>query len=380
MKLIYCVGSLDKPGGTEKVLVNKCNYFVNHYGYEVHIITVNQLDKSYCYDWDDKIIFHDIPYINRLPKILSLISIPLRIRKFRDIYSNIINKISPDIVIVSERGYLDFVIPFICKKIPKLREFHTSKKAIKIHANQMPLLKKWKHIIMYSILYQMFNYYDLLILLTKRDAQESFYKTDVRVVPNMIPEGIRDQASLENTRVISVGSMNGKIKDFDSQITMWQAIANKHPTWTLNIFGDGARRSLLQDRIDYLNLSNSVILHGTTDKIDEEYMKSSFSLFTSVGEGFGMVLIESMRLGVPCISFDCPHGPSEIINNGIDGYLIKPNDFTSFQEKIKDLIVDDAKRKEFGNRAYINVERFFPKEIAFRWKRIFEEIKLNNEN
>jgi len=374
MRLLYCVGSLDKPGGTEKVLVNKCNYFVNNFDYEVHIITVNQLDKSYCYDWDEKIHFHDIEYNSSSSKLKNLFTIPQKISWFKKIYRNLISEINPDIVIVSERGYLDYVIPFICKNIPKVREFHSSKKAISIHAKQMNTLNKIQHIAMYSIIYKMFDKYDFLVLLTENDARESNYKTKIRVIPNMIPNENAGIAKLEKHNAISVGSMNGKIKGFDDQIRIWRDIVNVHPDWILNIYGDGGRKEVLQNQINDLKLKKNVILHGVSSNINEKYLDSSFSLFTSVGEGFGMVLIEAMSVGVPCIAFNCPHGPSEIITSNVDGFLVEPNDFNDFKEKIFLLIENKELRVKLGNNAKENVVRFYPPVVALKWRSFFEEI------
>src|SRR5690606_22344773 len=178
----------------------------------------------------------------------------------------LIQEINPDIIIVPERGYLDYVIPFICKNIPKIREFHSSRKAIKIHASQMSHFKRVQHMLMYSIIYKMFSLYDYLILLTQSDANESSYNTKVRVIPNMVEYVEIESASLKKKHAISVGSMNGKIKGFDDQIIMWKSIVRKHPDWVLDIYGDGARRPILQDLINKLGLEGKVILHGNTSK------------------------------------------------------------------------------------------------------------------
>jgi len=380
MKILYCVGSLDKPGGTEKVLSNKCNYFVNEFGYEIHIITVNQLDKPYCYQWDEKIHFHDVKYISDSNKLKSILNIPNKISVFKNIYRDLIEKIKPDVIIVPERGYLDYVIPFICKEIPKIREFHSSKKAIKIHASQMPFFKRIKHQIMYSVIYNFFNKYDYLILLTSSDAADSKYKTKVRVIPNMIEGSEQGFSPLIKCNAISVGSMNGKIKGFDEQINIWRQIVDKHPNWILNIYGNGGRKAILQNLIVELGLEDNVLLHGNSSALPEKFTDSSIFLFTSVGEGFPMVLIEAMSSGLPCISFNCPHGPSEIITDGQDGYLIDPGDSNTFVEKVTLLIENQQLRQTFGKNAKKNIERLHPANVALKWQSLFQEIIQTHEN
>jgi len=374
MKLVYCVGQLDRPGGTEKVMANKVNFFVNKLGYEVHIITVNQKDKPIFYDFDEKIIFHDISY-EKKGSVLNPFVFYKNISYFKKQYNKIFNIIKPDIITVNERGYLDFVIPFINKKIPKIREFHSSKKAISIHARQMePWIKKVKHILMYKIYYYLFNKYNALVLLTQSDKNDSKYKTKTFVIPNTHKPVVNKKAELVNKRVISVGSMNGDIKRFDLQISLWKEIVKEFPDWTLHIYGDGLKRDILNNKIKELGLVKHVFLHGNKQDLYKYYLDSSIFLFTSSGEGFGMVLVEAMSYGVPCISFDCPYGPNEIIKNNEDGFLVKNNDVNELQEKLQILMKNSELRKEFGKKAFENSKRFLPENIAPKWVNLYNKL------
>lgn len=382
MKLVYCVGQLDKPGGTEKVMANKVNYFVNKMGYEIHIITIEQKNKPLFYNFDSKIIFHDIPYQNKTNKYLTPFKFIKNIYYFKVEYSKLFNSIKPDIITVNERGYLDFVIPFINKNILKIREFHSSKKAISIHASQMkPYTKKWKHIFMYKVYYYLFNKYNFLILLTNSDKKDSHYKTKTIVIPNM-HKPIQDKKSnLTNKKVISVGSMNGNIKRFDIQINLWKDVVENFPEWTLHIYGDGLQKEALQNKINKLGLNKNVFLEGNKQNLHKYYLNSSIFLFTSIGEGFGMVLIEAMSYGVPCVSFDCPHGPNEIINNNIDGYLIENNNIKKLTEKLMLLMKDKELRIKLGNNAFENSKRFLPKKITEKWNNLYNKTndKINKK-
>ena len=91
-------------------------------------------------------------------------------------------------------------------------------------------------------------------------------------------------------------------------------------------------------------------------------------------EGFGMVLIEAMSFGVPCISFDCPYGPADIIKEGEDGFLIKNDNIEGFSNKIIQLIENENLRKEMGLKAKKNIQRFYPETILKQWDELFKSL------
>lgn len=93
-----------------------------------------------------------------------------------------------------------------------------------------------------------------------------------------------------------------------------------------------------------------------------------------------MVLIEALSFGLPCVSFDCPTGPSDIITHDIDGYVIKDRNIEILEEKLLMLIESKNLRKDMGAHAIKNAEIFSPKNVAGQWDKFFRKIKSNNEN
>lgn len=382
MKILYCVGTLSKKGGTEKVSANKTDYFINNLGYEVCIVTEDQKGMPLCYGFHENIKFHDMAVSKLSKKTTKGITFVKNIFLLRKLYSDLFEKVQPDVVVVCERGYHDFVIPFIKKDIPKVREFHFSRKAVKVHAMLLrPLSKRIQHRMRYWILFKMFNKYNYLALLTNADMRDGNYNTQLEVIPNMIEKSKFNRVSkLENKRVISVGSMYDKRKAFDVQIYLWKSIVEKHPNWVLDIYGDGAEKNNLKLLIDNLSLNKNVVLHGNSDNMSEKYLESSIFLFTSLAEGLPMVLIEALSFGLPCVSFDCPTGPSDIITHDIDGYVIKDRNIEILEEKLLMLIESKNLRKDMGAHAIKNAEIFSPKNVAGQWDKFFRKIKSNNEN
>jgi glycosyltransferase involved in cell wall biosynthesis len=376
MKIVYCVGSLISKGGMEKVLANKVNYFIEEKGYEVHIVTQEQKAMSLCYDLDQRVIMHDIEISALNKKIVRGYTFIKNIFALRKIYNSLFDKIKPDIIIVCERGYNDFVIPFTNKDIPKIREFHFAKEAVEIHASLMNRKGRFRHLLMYKLIFRMFNKYDYLVLLTNRDKKNGGYKTKTEVIANMNESSVpKESALLENKNVITVGSMHDDRKRFDIQIKLWEDVVKKHPNWLLNIYGDGTGKEILQNSIDQLKLNKNVILHGSSNTMPKHYLDSSIFLFTSSAEGLPMVLIESLSYGVPCVSFDCPTGPSDIITNDVDGYVVENGNVESLKEKLFKLIEDSELRKAMGINAKKNAARYETDNIAKQWTSLFSKIK-----
>ncbi|WP_258040249.1 glycosyltransferase, partial [Streptomyces sp. SM9] len=96
-----------------------------------------------------------------------------------------------------------------------------------------------------------------------------------------------------------------------------------HPEWSLDICGDGERRAALAELVDELGLTGHVRLRGAVNPMEEAWTGGSVAAVTSRWESFGMTVVEAMRCGVPVVAVDCPHGPREIITDGVDGLLVR---------------------------------------------------------
>lgn len=87
-----------------------------------------------------------------------------------------------------------------------------------------------------------------------------------------------------------------------------------------------------------------------------------------------MVLLEAMSLGTPCISFDCPSGPGDILTNGVDGILVPPGDVVGLANAMDDLINDPARRKALAGQARISSGKYAIEEVAQRWHELFSRL------
>ncbi|MFK4273884.1 glycosyltransferase, partial [Streptomyces milbemycinicus] len=109
------------------------------------------------------------------------------------------------------------------------------------------------------------------------------------------------------------------VKRYDLLIRAFEKVSAARPDWRLRIYGGGAQHAKLRALIDELGLYNHVFLMGPANPLDPEWAKGSIAAVTSSMESFGMTIVEAMRCGLPVVATDCPHGPAEIIDNGVDG-------------------------------------------------------------
>lgn len=129
--------------------------------------------------------------------------------------------------------------------------------------------------------------------------------------------------------------------------------------WHLVIIGDGELKDAIDSKIKALKLENSVILKPFTKDIGSEYQNADIYAMSSHYEGFGMVLAEAGSYGLPCVAFDIPTGPSDIIEHNVSGLLVENNDLVAYAKALRVLISDEAMRKRMGIRARERIEEHF---------------------
>lgn len=381
MKILYCIGSLAQTGGTEKVLANKANYFCKELGWEIHILINDQKNQPYAYSYDEKINMHDMKISSYLgTPTIPYFSYKILQKKALKLFEQKIKSISPDVIIVTQHGIEDFIIPKLHFDIPTIREFHFSKKAIWETANLISSpIARFLFILKKKRVLKKMNGYDHIVLLTKSDQNYGNYRTNTVVIPNMLDisttEINQNLNNLNKKRVISVGSMHDMRKGFDIQIDLWEKVVSKHPDWKLDIYGDGKERKNLQKKIDSMGLSDNITLHGNTNEIMTKYKESSFFLMTSIAEGLPMVIIEAMSCGLPCISFDCPEGPKEIISDGHDGYVVQNNNTHILTDKVLDLIENQQTLERFSKNSLLKSSNYSIENVSKIWIEFFNSIK-----
>jgi glycosyltransferase involved in cell wall biosynthesis len=216
---------------------------------------------------------------------------------------------------------------------------------------------------------------DAFVTLTKADHQDyqrRYPATPVKRIPNPSPYRRGEQATLDSKVVVSAGRLVGR-KGFDRLVAAWAPLAGEFPDWQLHIYGEGECRDDLQRQIDLLGTEENVHLKGYTHHFDRVLAGASIYAMSSRIEGFPMVLLEAMSHGLPLISFDCPRGPAEVIDDGENGRLVKHHDSWPFTEALRGMIVDEAVRRDMGQRSYEWAKLFEVGAVAQKWESLFEE-------
>lgn len=220
---------------------------------------------------------------------------------------------------------------------------------------------------------------DYLVLVS--NSLRAFYekeliksKCQVVYIPNVI-EGIPEKiAPLDEKRLVSVGRLSPE-KGFIDLLKMFNILHKDYPDWRLDIIGDGVENDKLEKYIKDHDLEKVVLLHGFRDKeyIDEILQKSAIYLLTSYTESFGIVLIEAMSHGVPCIAFDSAEGARELIQSGKNGYLIKNRSYSAFLKKVEDLINKKSERRKIGRVSREGVKKYTCEVVKEQWIDLIEK-------
>lgn len=378
MKIVYVYDAIVLVGGIERIWCNKMNYLADKYGYEVYLITAMQGTHPFSFPLSPKVKHIDlnvkiyIQYRHRFPMNLWLKWKLNRIYNQR--LKEQLQKIDPDIIIGAPHWKAELICNLRCRS-KKIIESHQSHiKAINTRDHNESLLHVFiKKLLAWKTFRTIERKSDRIVILTKGDGTEWKNKSKIRIIPNMILPVSGSASSCTTHRVISAGRLEVQ-KGYDRLITAWESIHAKYPDWKLDIYGEGTLRNVLQDQIETTGLSHSITIHPPTQTLFEEFKKSSVFVLSSRYEGFGLVLAEAMACGIPCISFDCSYGPSDLIKDGEDGILVPEGNIPMLAQSICRLIKEEELRKQYGKAARKNIERFFPENIMCKWDELFKEI------
>ena len=382
MKLVYIFSSFAAKGGTERIFCDKMNWLAEVAGYEIVFVTYEQGNHPFAYPLSNKIRHVDLNTrffttgtMPLLKRIRFKFTMP---RLFKHRLRKLLDEIQPDVV-VSTTYALPLFREILSQPYRHVVESH-------VCYYQLLLQKKFTHISWLDRkiarhLLEMLKRCEKVVVLTHKDAACWKGYDNIEVIHNVLtnyPEKTTDVADRPK-RIIAVGRLHEQ-KGFDLLIQSWQLIAARHPDWQLVVYGHGGDLQKLQQQLEKAGLTSSMTFAGATDNIYKEYQNSAFYVMSSRYEGWGLVLVEAMSCGLPCVSFDCPYGPSDIIRDGEDGFLVENGNIQQLAEKMELLINNKELRERLGVRARLNAARFTSDNIMPQWTKLFETIVQNDNH
>ena len=381
MKILYCIPHLHKAGGMQRILTEKANYFADFKGYEVTIVTTDQMGHPNHFELSSRVnlIHLDIHFDGHFDSafLKKVIQHVRKIRKYKIELSKIINELRIEICISLCGKEVNFLyqIKGRCKKIAELHFSSNFKKQF-IKANYSGIL--------WTILGQILDYsfkraiskFDRVVVLTSQDYESLNNRCKNLVkINNFSSFAPSISGKLVNKKAISIGKFNSQ-KGFDLLIDAWEIVSKSHSNWILEIYGEGEWELLLTNKILQKGLSRQIILKGLISEAEAAYLDSSIYIMSSRFEGLPMVLIEAISCGIPVVSFDCESGPREILDDGVSGFLVDPGNIEALASKIIFLIDKPMIRKEMGLNANNRSKHFSKKLILGQWEELFINLKI----
>lgn len=363
-------------GGIEKQVTNLANELSKEY--EIEIVSLyNILNGESFYELEPntkvRYIFDFGPnkkeVLNAVKKIKLITLFKEMVKSVNILYTKyfglkkIINNLDTDILISSRIEFSKQVKREDIITIAQEHSYIDDRKYIK------KIKKSFKGI----------NY--LVVMTKKAKAKYDLWlkdiknKPDVVVIPNIIKENKDGQVSnLNNNQIISVGRLE-PVKDFYTLILVFSILIKKYPKLILKIIGEGSQRNELEELVKKCNLQKNVIFTGKLkeEEINKDLLKSDIFVLTSKSESFSLVLCEAMNFGLPCVAFDVDVGPREIINDGINGFLVDDRNIDLMVEKITNIIENKTLRKKMGIESTKKVQCFYPINILKKWKKLFNK-------
>jgi glycosyltransferase involved in cell wall biosynthesis len=218
---------------------------------------------------------------------------------------------------------------------------------------------------------------DAVVCLTQGDAAQYADLLDGRTrvldIPNGVPDLHGHRSTLDGKLVVTAGRLTSQ-KGYDRLLPVWAKVVAQRPDWRLEIYGGGEHEARLRAQLEGLGLEGSAALMGRSGRLFSRMARASIYVMTSRKEGMPMVLLEAMGIGLPVVAYDCPTGPREIVEDGVDGWVVPDGDEDALAARLIALMDDPELRRRLGAAAVEKAARYDVAHLAERWERLFDEL------
>lgn len=376
-KIVYIVGGLYQPSGMGQVLSCKVNYLAGHTEWQIFVVLTERPDLPFFYKLADNIQFvnFDINFdeLDTMPLLKKIREYHKKQSVYKKMLTSYLMEVRPDITVTAIRREINFIndIPDGSKKIG---EIHFEKHFYRhFYKSYLPgFVNKWITGRWQGAMIKQLARLDKFVILTEEDARNWNMLSNKIVIPNPLTKYPDVHSSQKSKTVISVGRYD-PVKGFDMLIDAWSIVAPKHPDWNLRIVGPG-NKTPYQEQVKRLRFEESINCREASDQIYDEMAEASFYVLSSRSEGFGLVLIEAMAVGLPCVAFSCSPGPRSIISHQRNGILVEKDNVHELANAICYMIENDDERQKYAEQAIIDSEQYSVENIMQKWITLFETV------
>lgn len=201
-----------------------------------------------------------------------------------------------------------------------------------------------------------------------------------RVIPNPVAPGLpRWNPSSDNLEIVTAARLEAE-KNIPLLIEAFAPVSSRNPRARLRVFGNGKLRTQLQDRIDEMGLSDSIVLEGHAPDVHAQMTNASMFVMSSNFEGMPNALLEAMSMGMPVVSVDCPiGGPRMLIEDGVNGFLVPVGDVAAMSQQMQYLVDHPDVARALGKSAEKTRELHATAHIADLWEQLFARVTHSTE-
>lgn len=343
MKILCLVIPSLQAGGMERVMSELAGCFAEKNEIEIHLVLYG-ISREIFYSIPDCIIIHKPTFIfNNRYRFLCTLKTLYFVRKE-------IRGINPDCILSFGEYWNSFVLlSIIGLRYPVfISDRSQPDKSLGWFHDK---LRHWLYPKAKGLIFQTEKAKEIFLSKTKHQ--------NIAVIGNPI-RCIRSDNSISREKIVLMVGRLIESKHQDILIEMFSQI--DQPDWQLIIVGYDHLKQYNMARLQVLakelGIDNRVIFTGKLNNIEELYLRSSIFAFTSSSEGFPNVIGEAMSAGLPVVAFDCVAGPSEMIRDGYNGFLVPLFNAEAFKLKLTRLMIDENLRNELGSNAKKSIVRF----------------------
>jgi GalNAc-alpha-(1->4)-GalNAc-alpha-(1->3)-diNAcBac-PP-undecaprenol alpha-1,4-N-acetyl-D-galactosaminyltransferase len=349
-KKICLIAPSLQMGGIERAMSTLANKFAEK-GYQIHYVTLLPLDNFFKLD-EAIIVYKPNYYFSRKMTIYEYLNFYINLFNPFGYIRKTVKYIQPDVVLSFCEAFPIVSIALTGIKIPYFISKRTS-----------PIFKPGLINYIINCVAFILHRPKAAIMQTQTAAKmkEFYWGSSIVVIPNVARQIIEYKIEKKNNWILGIGRLHNE-KGFDRLIISFSLL--KNDDWELVIAGSGDELENLKKIAINNGVANRVHFLGRVENIDELLAKCKIFVLSSRREGFPNALCEAMAAGIPPISFDILAGPSDIIENGKNGFLVKDGDVVELSNKIDFLIKNEAIYQMISNEAKKIKDKYSIDEIS----------------